>query len=429
MNVSITALRALAFAAATAVALPALAQSEADKEAAAKTYGDIAQAMYEDSLAEARKLQTAIGKLTAQPSEETMKAARAAWLAARVPYQQTEAYRFGNAIVDDWEGRVNAWPLDEGLIDYVDAAKYGEPAGDNPLHTANIVANKELRYGGKVINASTIDWRLLRKLHEVGGVEANVATGYHAIEFLLWGQDLNGTGPGAGNRPWTDYAKGDKCTNGHCDRRAQYLGAAAQLLVDDLRWMAAQWAPEGQAREDLMEEGPDGALAAMLTGLGSLSYGELAGERMKLGLMLHDPEEEHDCFSDNTHNSHYYDMAGINAVYRGKYKRTNGRMVEGPGLSSVVAKAAPQLDVEMRGKLDKTLAAMKAIKDRAESKEAYDQMIGPNNPEGNAVVQAAIDALTDQTRTIERIVTALKLKPVKIEGSDSLDDPSKVKTQ
>ena len=32
-------------------------------------------------------------------------------------------------------------------------------------------------------------------------VETNVATGYHAIEFLLWGQDLNGTGPGAGNRP------------------------------------------------------------------------------------------------------------------------------------------------------------------------------------------------------------------------------------
>ena len=55
-------------------------------------------------------------------------------------------------------------------------------------------------------------------------------------------------------------------------------------------------------------------------------------------------------------------------------------------------------------------------------------MIGVNNPEGNAIVQAAIDALMDQTRTIERIVTALKLKPIKLEGSDSLDNPSKVKT-
>lgn len=423
-----TALRALAVAATAALALPAFAQSEADKEAAAKTYGDIAQAMYEDSLAEARKLQVAVAKLVAQPSEETLKAARAAWLAARVPYQQTEAYRFGNAIVDGWEGRVNAWPLDEGLIDYVDAGKYGEPAGDNPLHTANVIANKELRYSSKIINASVIDWRLLRKLHEVGGIEANVATGYHAIEFLLWGQDLNGTGPGTGKRPWTDYAKGSQCTNAHCDRRGQYLTAATQLLVDDLRWMSLQWAPDGQAREELNQDGPDGAIAAMLTGIGSLSYGELAGERMKLGLMLHDPEEEHDCFSDNTHNSHYYDVVGINAVYRGEYKRVNGRTVKGPGLSAVVAKASPQLDAEMRAKLDKTLAAMKAIKDRAESKEAYDQMIGADNPEGNAVVQAAIDALMDQTRTIERIVAALKLKPIKLEGSDSLDNPSKVKT-
>ena len=31
---------------------------------------------------------------------------------------------------------------------------------------------------------------LENKLHEIGGNEANVATGYHAIEFLLWGQDL-----------------------------------------------------------------------------------------------------------------------------------------------------------------------------------------------------------------------------------------------
>ncbi len=54
-----------------------------------------------------------------------------------------------------------------------------------------------------------------------------------------------------------------------------------------------------------------------MTGLGSLSYGELAGERIKLGLMIHDPEEEHDCFSDNTHASHFFDALGIRNVYLG----------------------------------------------------------------------------------------------------------------
>ena len=193
------------------------------------TYADIAQAMYEDSLAAARKLQTAVNALVATPSEKSLTSAREAWLAARVPYQQSEVYRFGNAIVDEWEGRVNSWPLDEGLIDYVDAGKYGKDSDENPWYTANIIAHPSLKIGGKTIDAKTISWRLLRSLQEAGGVEANVATGYHAIEFLLWGQDLNGTGPGAGKRPWTDYAKGAACTNGNCERRAQYLSVATSF--------------------------------------------------------------------------------------------------------------------------------------------------------------------------------------------------------
>ncbi len=410
------------------VSLPmtaAFAQTAAEKQAVVAGYADIAAATYGDALTTAKALQQAVDALIAKPSEETMKAARAAWIAARPSYQQSEVYRFGNKIVDDWEGKVNAWPLDEGLIDYVDAGAYGEASDENPSRTANIIANPKVKVAGKTVDARKIDAKLLRKLHEAGGVEANVATGYHAIEFLLWGQDLNGTGPGAGNRPWTDYAK-DGCTNGHCDRRAQYLKAATDLLVSDLAWMAKQWAKDGKARQGLVKAKPDNGITTMLTGMGSLSYGELAGERMKLGLMLHDPEEEHDCFSDNTHNSHYYDVIGIRNVYLGEYARADGSPLKVASLSSVVAKADPALDAEMKSKLEATVAAMTVLKQRAETKEAYDQMIGPNNPEGNAVVQAAIDTLTAQTRTLERVVAVLKLKPIKLEGSDSLDDPAKV---
>lgn len=409
----------------TLVAGSTAAQTAPDREAVVTTYADIAAAMYEDSLIAARKLQRAVETLVATPSEATMKAARDAWLAARVPYQQTEVYRFGNPVVDNWEGRVNAWPLDEGLIDYVDAG-YGEASDENPLRNANVIANPTIKYGGKTLDTRNINWRLLRSLQEAGGIEANVATGYHAIEFLLWGQDLNGNGPGAGNRPWTDYAKGNACTGGNCERRAQYLKVATQLLVDDLAWMAKAWTPGGEARQWLIDNGPDAAITAMVTGLGSLAYGELAGERMKLGLMLHDPEEEHDCFSDNTHNSHYYNVVGMRAVYTGSYTRLDGRKVGGPGLGALIAASDPAIGAELQEKLDKTEAAMRAVKTRAETKEAYDQMIGPDNPEGNAVVQAAIDALTDQTKSLERAVAALKLTAVKFEGSDSLDDPAKV---
>jgi putative iron-regulated protein len=409
-----------------AFALPAhSALSDEAKRAVLTTYGDIAQAMYADALTKAKALNEATHRFVASPSDATLQAARTAWLAARVPYQQTEAYRFGNAIVDGWEGKVNAWPLDEGLIDYV-APGYGTQSGSNPFYTANVIANPHFTLGGRTVDASKINKALLADtLQEIGSVEANVATGYHAIEFLLWGQDLNGTGPGAGNRPWTDYSL-KACTNGHCKRRGQYLLAASDLLIDDLTWMTRQWVKGGEARKQLLAHGVEGGLSAMLTGLGSMSYGELAGQRMKLGLLLHDPEEEHDCFSDNTHNSHYYDVLGLRAVYFGEYTRINGRKVTGPSLSGLVAQVSPELDREMRERLDQTLAAVQAIRTRAETKEAYDQMIGEGNLEGNALVQAAIDALTAQTKTIEQIVATLGLQPIKIEGSDSLDDPDKV---
>src|SRR5690606_14012042 len=116
-----------------------------------------------------------------------------------------------------------------------------------------------------------------------------------------------------------------------CARRAQYLKTATDLLMDDLEEMVGNWEENGAARNEVVRDARAG-LIAMLTGMGSLSYGELAGERIKLGLMLHDPEEEHDCFSDNTHNSHFYNQVGIMNVYLGRYARTDGKTLAGPSL-------------------------------------------------------------------------------------------------
>jgi putative iron-regulated protein len=393
-----------------------------------KIHADIAQAAYGDSLDNAHTLKLAVDAFLTEHTEDNLRGARAAWIAARIPYMQTEAFRFGNAIVDDWEGRVNSWPLDEGLIDYV-SSSYGTESAENDLYTANVIANKTLIIGGKKLDTSKITKELLADhLQEAGGVEANVATGYHAIEFLLWGQDLNGTGPGNGNRPASDYDV-KKCTNGNCERRAEYLRAATDLLVDDLAWMAAQWAPGGEARKHIMDGSDEAGLTAIMTGLGSLSYGELAGERMKLGLMIHDPEEEHDCFSDNTHASHFFDALGIRNVYLGSYRRADRSLVTGPSISDLVKAKSPEVDAEVRAKLDATMEAMNALYLRALTIESYDQMIGEDNDAGNAVVQHAIDALLDQTKSLERAVAALDLKSIKFEGSDSLDAPDKVQQE
>lgn len=417
--------KAVAFAVMSLAATGAAVRAEAP---AAKdvlvNYSNIAEATYGDSLAAARALKVAIDGLLKSPSAETLAAARAAWKAARTPYMQTEAFRFGNPVVDGWEGRVNSWPLDEGLIDYVSEA-YGGDNPENEFYAANVIANPHLKIGGQTVDASKITPELIRdKLHEAGGVEANVASGYHAIEFLLWGQDLHGTEAGAGERPAIDYDL-KACTNGNCDRRAAYLTAATDLLIEDLAWMTAQWGAKGDARAFIMKDEKAG-LTAAFTGLGSLSYGELAGERMKLGLIIHDPEEEHDCFSDNTHNSHRGDVIGIRNVYLGSYKRTDGSTVSGPSVSDLVRDKAPDIDARVRAALDTTVAKMDALVARAETVEAYDQMIGPNNAEGAATVQAGIDALIAQTKELERAIAVLNLKDIKFEGSDSLDQPDKV---
>ncbi len=397
--------------------------SAATVKEVADTYANIAQAGYEDSIVRAKALKAAIDRMIAAPTDDNLAAARTAWIAARVPYMQTETFRFGNKIVDDWEGRVNAWPLDEGLIDYVDDA-YGTASDSNPLYTANVIANRSLTVAGRKVDASKITKELLADtLQEAERIEANVATGYHAVEFLLWGQDLNGTGPGAGRRPVTDFDP-KRCTGGNCDRRIAYLRVVTDLLIEDLEEMAANWGPDGEARKALFAPETD-PLTVIFTGLGSLSYGELAGERMKLGLLLNDPEEEHDCFSDNTHNSHYYDVIGMENVYFGRYTRIDGSTVKGPSVSDLVRAKAPDIDERVRQALAETNKRMAALKTRAETVEAYDQMLGEGNKEGNAVIEAALEALIAQTKEFERAIAVLELRAITFEGSDSLDNPTK----
>ena len=224
------------------VAVDTAAADTVSADAVVKHYADLAHANYADALNAAQALNERIDELLANPTAETLSAAKQAWLQARVPYQQSEVFRFGNAVVDDWEGQLNAWPLDEGMIDYVEGDDYQHELG-NEGATANIIANEQITVGGETLDVSDITPALLADLNEIGGSEANVASGYHAIEFLLWGQDLHGFEEGNGERPVSDYQTGDDWTHGHCDRRRSYLDAVSDLLVDDLEWMVAQWAP------------------------------------------------------------------------------------------------------------------------------------------------------------------------------------------
>jgi putative iron-regulated protein len=390
-------------------ATPAPAYDEARARQVINHYADLALAAYSDALSEARELRGQIDTLLADPSEKNLAAARQAWRDARVPYMQTEVFRFGNAVVDEWEGQVNAWPLDEGLIDYVDD-NYQAVMG-NPGARANIIASQSLKIGEQQLDLSELNGELLASLNELGGSEVNVATGYHAIEFLLWGQDLNGTDAGAGERPATDFASGDNATGGHNERRRDYLKVVTDLLISDLEAMVAEWQPDqDNYRAELAADSVENGLRKMLFGMGSLSLGELAGERMKVALAAHSPEDEHDCFSDNTHFSHFYNGKGIENVYLGEYQQVDGETLSGPSLSDLVAAGEPQLDDALKADLNASEAALQTLVDSAANGEHFDQLIAPGNAEGAATVNAAIDALVKQTTSIEKAALVLDIQ-------------------
>lgn len=377
-------------------------------KAVMESYTDLAHTMFSDSLSTAKALQSKVDAFVAEPTAENMQAAKDAWLAARVPYGQTEALRFGNANVDDWEGKVNAWPLDEGLIDYVKSDMYDSEEG-NKFALANVIAGKE-----------DITAELLASYHEKGGSEANVATGYHAVEFLLWGQDLNEKPSDAGQRSHTDFVKGEACTNGNCERRGQYLKAATDLLVKDLEEMVADWAPEGDNyRKQFLSLDENEALRRIFFGMGSLSLGELAGERINVALLAHSQEDEHSCFSDNTHNDIELNARSIQNIFNGAYKRVDGTEFKGASLADLVAQKDKVASETLVKNLETTAEKAQVLIDLAEAGTPFDMQIAPDNKDAQKDVKAVIASLRVQTGAIEAASKALGIENLNPETSDS----------
>ena len=376
-------------------------------KAVMENYTIIALASYSDSLNTAKDMMNTIASFVEQPTAEGLEASKQAWLKARVPYGQTEVFRFGNANVDDWEGKVNAWPLDEGLIDYVDN-DYEHEDG-NKFSKANIIAGTEI-----------IDMALLESFHEKGGSEANVATGYHAVEFLLWGQDLNTNPKLAGTRAYTDYMKGEKCTNGSCERRGQYLNTAAKLLVKDLQEIVADWQPnQDNYRKAFMALEEKEGLRRMLFGMGSLSLGELAGERINVALLAHSQEDEHSCFSDNTHTDIAENARGIKNIFLGSYARVDGSVVKGASLAKLLMVKDSELSKALEEKFNNTENSINALVTAAVNGEHFDQQISNTNKAGNLRVKAVINSLRNQTVDIESMSKALGINSLNPENSDS----------
>ncbi|MBL4826731.1 MAG: hypothetical protein JKY66_03295 [Spongiibacteraceae bacterium] len=229
--------------------------------------------------------------------------------------------------------------------------------------------------------------------------------------------------PALGERPFSDYIQGDGCSHNNCDRRAAYLKAAVQLLVDDLEIMVQHWKPaqKNNYRTQLLAQDATQGLSKMLLGMGSLSLGELAGERMKVSLEANSPEDEHDCFSDNTHHSHYYDALGIQNIYLGQYRRPDGSLIKGASLSDLVAASNKNLDQQVQAALSRTITHMQVLVNSAERSDKpmkFDQMIAEGNPKGKKIITDAIKSLVDQTRQLEKMAKVVGITNLNPDTAD-----------
>lgn len=386
--------------------------SMAQKHAILSTYADLVASRMARAVADAEALRSAIAAFTEAPDAATLDAAKSAWLSARESYGVTEIFRLSEGPIDaedGWvadaygapEGQINAWPLDENMIDYTVAAD-GSITGGNIIDTAGVFTPN----GGEAVDVTTITAEALAALNENGG-DANVATGYHAIEFLLWGQDqdynsfiddtvTNGALV-AGQRPLEDYT-----SNANAERRKAYLTATAALLLSDLKKVASAWNANisdncdadatGCYRGALLGilDGTDAAKnietnAALKTIMGAMGVfvkSELANERIAVAVLTPSEEDEHSCFSDNTHRDIALNYQGFVDVLKA-------------GDESMYALSANVTRDALEGLITSIDAKVAAVDSAARTTEHFDYQI----KEGSNTRQTIID-MKNEMRTL-----------------------------
>ncbi|PHO11452.1 imelysin family protein [Malaciobacter marinus] len=406
------------------------------------SYSNIALANYNDALKDAKQLDKAINDFANNPTQVNLDIAKAAWLKSRESYGQTEIFRLSNGPIDaeeGWvaeaygalEGQINAWPLDENMIDYTTDA-------NNKRTSGNIIDTKgKFNPGGEestVVNVKDITVDALTALNENGG-EANVSTGYHAIEFLLWGQDqdysnfvkdsITNGALVAGQRPLSDFTS-DKDSK----RRLDYLKASSEKIVSDLQTVTSAWKKEINGNTGLYQAALLGklkgenasknidektALRQIFAGMGVFVKSELANERIAVAVLTPSEEDEHSCFSDNTHRDIVANYKGFKNVLMGTY---NG-MSYGKAPINMLEGETKDRILNLMASIEDKIANIDAI---AKTSRHFDYQIRPNDPQAKVIVK-----LKNQLRKLgDEMVNVAKANGVEL-SNDDVTDPEETK--
>ncbi len=348
-----------------------------------ENYSDIAFASYSRATESARNLQGALEQFTANPTRENLSKAKNAWRDSRPSYLRTEAFRFYAGPIDDENGLeplINGWPIDEFYIDYVEGAPESGIIHDEKTYPV-------------------ITPELLERQNERAG-ETAITCGFHAIEFLLWGQDLSATGPG--NRPLSDFTQSPQA-----ERRKAYLLACGELLVKHLEQVARAWNPRnaGNYRASFQTQDPLRSFWFSLYGLQTFAGKELAGERLLVAWDTRAQEDEHSCFSDNTLADLHSDLQGIYNLYHGVFPGKTNATLTGPGMKTVFDQISAKDSAQLGDLIKESIRLAKAIP------EPFDQAIlGNDSSPGRSAILACVESLEDMALVLSKLEQQLLVK-------------------
>ena len=405
-------------------------------------YANIALANYSDALKDAKVLKVAIDEFAKKPTLENLNKAKVAWLLSRESYGQTEIFRLANGPADaeeGWvadtygalEGQINAWPLDENMIDYTIDAE-GKKTSGNIIDTIG-----SFNPGGeesKEVDVTKITVEAITDLNENGG-DANVASGYHAIEFLLWGQDQDysnflkdGITHGAltpGLRPLKDFT-----TDKNASRRLAYLKAASEKLVADLEVITSAWeknidgtkglyqaALKGQLTGDNASKNIESAdaLKQIIAGMGVFVKSELANERIAVAVLTPSEEDEHSCFSDNTHRDIVNNYLGFKNILTATYK---GKKYGDSLLDAVDTETKTRIQELMKSIEEK----INNIDEVAKTKEHFDYQIRPESSQSKVIIKLK----NDLRKLGDEMVNVAAANKISL-STDDVTDPEETK--
>jgi len=272
--------------------------------------------------AEATKLSASVGALCDAPTDDTLKAAQAAWRAARKPWKRSEPFRFGPAEDLRLGAALDFWPA---RPDTIEAAITAAPEPVTPEHIASLGTSSK---------------------------------GLPALEYLIF-DPMGGNAAVLASLGAADPAAQHRCG---------YARALAETLEIDAKALNKAWSPEGDAFVDQVANAGRGSalFPSSQDGLSKVinvlaAFMQQANET-KLSTPLGaatgtpDPNLVESPYSDNSIDDLLANVDGVEDLYLGKHGEHSGK-----GLTELVVARSSAIDATVKKSLADARAKVAAL--------------------------------------------------------------------